>query len=38
MPIFDIDGFLKSQGLNLSIAVAVGVCVGLFEEVPIDLV
>ena len=38
MPAFDIDGFLKSQGLNLSIAVAVGVCVGLFEEVPIDLV
>ena len=34
----DLDGFVKSQVLNLSIAVAVGVCVGLFEEVPIDLV
>ena len=34
----DLDGFVKSQFLNLSIAVAVGVCVGLFEDVPIDLV
>ena len=34
----DLDGFVKSQVLNLSIAVVVGVCVGLFEEVAIDLV
>lgn len=38
MAFLNLDEFLKSQVLNLSIAVAVGICVGMVEEVPIDLV
>ena len=34
----DLDGFLRSQLLNLSIAIVIGIGVGFMEDVPIDLV
>ena len=38
MAFVDIDGFIRSQLLNLVIAVIFGLGVGLIEDVPIDLV
>ena len=34
----DAQGLIKSQSVNLAIAVFVGLAVGVFEEVPIDMV
>ncbi len=34
----DAQGLIRSQGINLAIAVAIGLAVGMFEDVPIDMV